>query len=131
MHRTLVLTAAVLAVAPAATDDANKKELEALQGTWDEQSIKSNGREEVVRPFTGRLIIAGNRLTYIIHPGEFQATFKIDATRRPVAIDAIGKEWGLVGIYQVNGDTLKICYDPGQKTRPKEFDAKKGDPYVL
>jgi uncharacterized protein (TIGR03067 family) len=54
-------------------------------------------------------------------------TFKVDATVMPKAIDIDGIEnEKILGIYELNGDTLKLCV--GSK-RPKTFE--EGDLFVL
>jgi uncharacterized protein (TIGR03067 family) len=128
MWRALVLTAAVVAIAAdPPKDDASKKDLERLQGVWDQ--VTDDGS-----PFVCRVVISGTKLTYIIHPGEFPGTLKIDATKKPATMDVAFKKDlpTLYGIYEVKGDTLRICFtDEKGKERPKEFDAKKGSPYTL
>jgi uncharacterized protein (TIGR03067 family) len=130
MYSMPVIVTALIAVANVPAS-ANKEDVAALQGVWDEVSLKSDGKEVVKSPFAARIVISGNQLTYIIHPGEFQTTLKIDANKKPATIDAIGKEWCISGIYEVNRDTLKICYDPKTKERPKDFEAKRGTSSVL
>jgi hypothetical protein len=43
---------------------------------------------------------------------------------------AEGKKTAL-GIYELSGDTYKLCYAPPGKDRPKEFSAKEGTGYTL
>ena len=35
------------------------------------------------------------------------------------------------GIYEISGDTLKVCFDPEGKKRPTEFKTEAGAPTVL
>jgi uncharacterized protein (TIGR03067 family) len=128
MWRVLVLAAAVVAMAAEPPkDDASKKDLERLQGVWDQ--VTDDGGH-----FACRLVISGTKLTYITHPGEFPGTLKLDATQKPAMIDvAFEKDHPtLYGIYEEKGDTLRICFSSKAKERPKAFDdAKKGSPYML
>ncbi len=61
-----------------------------------------------------------------------QGTIRIDPTKRPKAMDivfeAAGKKEVLPGIYELQGDTLRICY--GGKERATEFVAK-GNTVIL
>ena len=53
-------------------------------------------------------------------------TQKLDPSKSPKAIDVTmteGPNKGAVmlGIYEFDGDTLKVCFDPQGKKRPTEF----------
>jgi uncharacterized protein (TIGR03067 family) len=97
------------------TDDAK------LQGTW---IVDEKGK----KPRT--LVVTGNK---IFMKDMFEGagtlgtgTFMLDPTAKPKAIDIItmNKEKAL-GIYEVNGDTLKICLVLSPTpTRPKAFSEK-------
>jgi uncharacterized protein (TIGR03067 family) len=52
-------------------------------------------------------------------------TYKLDLTAIPKAIDIVllsplGEEWKYLGIYEFEGDTLKLCLD--KEKRPTAFD---------
>ena len=61
----------------------------------------------------------------------------LDPSRAPKSFDHIvrrvsqGEGIQLVypGIYELQGNTLKICYDVDLKSRPKEFKTKPGQNY--
>jgi uncharacterized protein (TIGR03067 family) len=73
------------------------------------------------------------------HPGSDgkteEANFTLDPSKKPKAIDVTpltGKDSGraLLGIYSIEGDTLKICVATGRRTpRPTKF--KGGDGVVF
>src|SRR5204863_378408 len=81
-----------------------------------------------------RLLIKGDRWSYSIGGGKsiFQPEpkFTVDPTSNPKTLDVVsGKEKGkslLRAIYEIEGDTLKICFAVGQAKRPKEFNSKPG-----
>src|SRR5205807_248148 len=79
-----------------------------------------------------RLIITGDRYSIAIGPQGEQGTVKIDATKTPKWFDTTataGPDTGTTqpGIYELEGDALKICTGmPGTNTRPTEFSAKAG-----
>jgi uncharacterized protein (TIGR03067 family) len=62
---------------------------------------------------------------------------KIDASKSPKHMDVSkGTQFGSgetvwPGIYELNGDDLKICLDLEGKTRPTEFKTKAGDKCLL
>ena len=51
---------------------------------------------------------------------------KVDSSKSPPEMDIVGSKGPNQGkkipaIYELNGTTLKICYDLSGKSRPKEF----------
>jgi uncharacterized protein (TIGR03067 family) len=113
-------------------EDAVKKELKLLQGNWEMQSFETNGNhlpDEKVKAI--KLTIKDNR--YVVDLGEqkFELTFKIDPTKKPKTIDltmAKGEEKAVtLGIYEITGDTFKICRTlEAGRDRPTEFATKEG-----
>jgi uncharacterized protein (TIGR03067 family) len=78
----------------------------------------------------GRYLIRGN--------GGFSVESKIaiDPSKHPKAIDLVTRLPGggsetAVGIYELSGESLKICYDATGKQRPKEFKSAEGSTVVL
>jgi uncharacterized protein (TIGR03067 family) len=57
-------------------------------------------------------------------------TFKLDAAKKPRAID-MADEMALPGVYEVTGDTLKMCYDASGKTRPTKLASEEGTVMVF
>jgi uncharacterized protein (TIGR03067 family) len=126
MWRTLILAAAVAAVA--ADDEANKKDLDRMQGSWKVTSLLDSGKEmpaaEVEKM---RMEIAGNKMSiYVGTEKVSNVTFTIDAAKKPGHIDLRSdREKGTVhGIYQIDGDTLKMCTGQPEQERPTEFASK-------
>jgi uncharacterized protein (TIGR03067 family) len=60
---------------------------------------------------------------------------KIDPSKKPKHSDATFTEGELtaktLGIYEVDGDNMKICYGLPGKDRPTEFSSKPGSGQVL
>ena len=53
-------------------------------------------------------------------------TQKLDPSKSPKAIDVkvtegLNKGAVMLGIYEINGDTLKVCFDAEGKKRPTQF----------
>jgi uncharacterized protein (TIGR03067 family) len=126
MHGQLLMVALVLA-APAPADD--KKD---IQGTWTVVSAVRSGEKEpedavkklgyVIKDDTITMLKDGKDVgTY---------TFKLDAAKSPKAIDAtlqLGHgltERPALGIYELKGDELKLCFAQGKGARPTEFASK-------
>ena len=95
---------------------------EKIQGTWALASGERGGKalpDEVTKHV--KLVFAGNKITTKNKERQTEATFKLDPKKVPKEIDldmdgSIGK-----GIYQLDGDTLKIAHGEVGDARPKEF----------
>jgi uncharacterized protein (TIGR03067 family) len=129
----------VLLGADASKDDAVKKDLEALQGTWTAVIVERNGQkapQEVLKNF--KVVIEGDKM--IINPDSDNrtSTFKLDPSKKPKAMDNTPEQGpkkgvGLPTIYELEGDTLKICFDNEgvSDKRPTEFKTTPGSGLAL
>ena len=116
---------AVLAVSLLLGADSKNEKLE---GTWKAVAAVQNGQEQNDAG-EHTLTFTGDTFT-VARDGEtrMKGTFKTDATKKPKTIDWIVKEGRnagktIVGIYELDGDTLKVCFDPTGRAgdRPTEF----------
>jgi len=111
-----------------AKEDAVRKELEALKGSWTVVSADRDGKkftDEQLKDL--RLVYAGDRAT--VKNGDkvlFVGTVKLDPGKKPKTIDATqtsdGENKGktFLGIYEVDGDTLKCARpSPPGRTGPR------------
>jgi uncharacterized protein (TIGR03067 family) len=127
----LFLAGASLAFGGDAKEDAIKKEMERLQGTWQLVSVETEGKapsEDVIK--TIRVVIAGNKHT--VHVGDQVAAkeipFTIDPTKTPKEVtDKLPDGTEIKGIYELDGDTLKSCVAAPGKERPTAFAGKGGN----
>jgi uncharacterized protein (TIGR03067 family) len=89
---------------------------------------------EMVRKLS--VVIAANRLT-LKNDKNFtisDVTIKIDPSKKPPAIDLTGMKdpkTVLPGIYELERDTLKLCWAEPPKDRPASLESKEGDGTVL
>ena len=119
----------VLAAAPP-EEDAVKKELEKLQGTWQLVSAETDGKkapEEQVKQI--RVVIKGNKHTVFFGDKAIakEVAFTLDPQKKPKASDDILPDGKMIrGIYELDGDTLKSCVAAVGKERPTEFAAGAG-----
>ena len=132
----LIVGVALLLVAADAGEDA-KKELAKFEGTWRIVSLETEqGKigEDAIKDF--RLIIEGDKFTAKEQSGEVRGTFKVDPTKKPKTIDITMKDGPMkdktmLGIYELDGDTYKLCGDMQGKNRPTDFSVKPGRGNVL
>ena len=128
----LLLAAGTLVAADTPADDA-KKALEQLRGGWKVEKAEMNGKaysEDVVKTMT--VEFKDRRLTIKDGPTNQDAEIKLDPTMKPATIDltvARGAKETVKGIYELNGDTLTLCW--ARKERPTAFESKPGGDVVL
>jgi uncharacterized protein (TIGR03067 family) len=123
-YRSRVFVALALLTVSACTgkrqDAASQQDHTALQGEWEIVSAESNGEP----PPPG--FLDGTRFSFtddkLILMGK-EGTFELDATRSPKQIDFIRGKSRQIGIYELDGDQLKLCVGPADD-RPKEFKTK-------
>jgi uncharacterized protein (TIGR03067 family) len=138
---TLLTVGLVLGISQARADDKGGKEK--LKGEWSLVSLERNGESEKVTEASDdyiKLKIEGNNLIYSIYVFksfvEIKAIFAVDSSKKPKTIDITFKEGdkdGEVrkGLYELDGDILKICLgSPQASERPAEFKSQ-GDVLVF
>jgi uncharacterized protein (TIGR03067 family) len=112
-------------------DAADERKL--LQGAW-----LPTAAELAETPFDDatlkamKLVVEGDKYTVTVGKAIDKGTVKIDPAAKPKTMDIIGSEGPNKGktflaIYELNGDTLRVCYDLTGKARPTEFKTKKGE----
>jgi uncharacterized protein (TIGR03067 family) len=128
-----VLAVVLLVAADKPKDDAGKKDLDKLQGTWSYVSFEINGQKMPADELKRMSITyEGNKWTVkqddkVVVSG----TQKLDPTKKPHQADSLivegeGKGTTMLGIYELKGDTMKACFDPSGKERPTSFTPKEG-----
>jgi RNA polymerase sigma factor (sigma-70 family) len=124
----------------APTSDATKIDKEKLQGVWQIESMEGDGQKISQNDLAAapaeqtRIRIDGDKWISKATGKEETTTFRLDGTKTPKTIDikALDGKFHQLGIYQLDGDVLTICYCGVEKQeRPTEFAAKKGSPMVL
>lgn len=145
MRLLALLAAGLLAGSLAAADDkkdvTKAKDEEGIVGTWNAEKVDT-GDEQADKTFAadlkltitfnkeGKMVRLTTRTdgTLLLSKEENGKTvgFKLDPAKAPKVIDVRSGETGsLAGIYELDGDTLKVCLAKTvATTRPTEF---KGD----
>jgi uncharacterized protein (TIGR03067 family) len=127
----LFALAGLLMAADTPTDDA-KKDLDKWQGTWVATSGETSGKafdDATVKSI--KFVITGDKYTFAINNENEEGTIKLDSSKSPKAFDVqitegSSKGKSQQGIYQLEGDTLKICFAGPGKERPTEMSTKEG-----
>ena len=110
---------------------------EKLDGVWTAVAASRDGRtaSDVVG---NKLAFSGDKFT-ITRDGKtlYAGTYRTDTSRHPAAIDFVSTEGSLKGtwqgIFQLDGETLNICDNAPDMTRPRPtgFAAPAGSGYVF
>ena len=130
---TLTLACSVMQTAKG--DDP--KDRDAIQGTWLASTAELGGKpfpEEVRKSI--KLTLKDDKYTVTVGKNPDQGTVKLDPSAKPKALDIAGSEGPNKGktipaIYELDGDTLKICYDLSGKSRPAQFKTTEGTQLFL
>jgi uncharacterized protein (TIGR03067 family) len=132
--------AGVLLSAEAPEGDAVKKEKEKLVGAWKAVSFEMDGRKlpgEITKTI-GAVFTATMLTTQLRGKDETPSRYTLDPSKSPKHIDLAdpsekGKDATFPGIYSLEGDTLKLCFQGEYKKggraprkRPTKFDASEG-----
>jgi uncharacterized protein (TIGR03067 family) len=124
----------MLAAAP--REAADTDDLKRMQGDWMVVSMTFNGMkypdEEAQSLFR---TIEGNSYQVARYSKQVvKGTFQLDPSAMPKTIDSLpaaDPSKPLLGIYEFDGDTLKICNSQPGEPRPGNFEAKAGSGHTL
>lgn len=132
----ILLTGSLLA-ADDPKEDAAKKDREKLAGTWKVTSAERDGQPDKRSQNALTTFQADGKFTVKFTDGTGgDGTFTLDPTKKPRAVDYTlnyGPDKGKLheGIYELEGDTLKICRSEPGKPRPTEFATKTDSGHML
>lgn len=125
-----VIMVALLLIAADKKDEKTTTDKQSLQGTWEYISATCDGKPYEV-PIGVRITFAEDRITKIIEKKTYEHKYKVYPKKDPKEISLIsvkdGKEEVSTGIYSLEGDTLKWCFNKPGKPTPKTFTSKEGD----
>jgi RNA polymerase sigma factor (sigma-70 family) len=111
----------------------DRLEIRGTWETWETETITATGELPKTRQVKRTCVITNDKILHVGEDGllDQEMTFKLDPTQRPKAIDLTYRSTGTaLGIYELEGDTLKIGYG-GYEQRPTEFWTKPGMATVL
>ncbi|MCX7702029.1 MAG: TIGR03067 domain-containing protein [Gemmataceae bacterium] len=113
--------------------DEKKFDAEKMLGKWTYTAGEKAGvKSDLELIQKGTVTITKDTITLQDDSNKFVIKYKIDASKNPPVIDMeitespFGAGAKAVGIVSLNGDELKICYNPMGETPPEKFETKEG-----
>jgi uncharacterized protein (TIGR03067 family) len=108
-------------------------DLAKLQGTWRIAALEIDGNS---MPASGSITIEDERFTTAMMGADYSGVVELDASKRPKRFDLLfttGPHAGnrSLGIYQLDGDSWKICLGFAGSTRPTSFATTPGSGHAL
>jgi uncharacterized protein (TIGR03067 family) len=124
----IVCLAAGRGVSAATEDAAVENEVKKLAGTWIGVSGEETGKKAPEKEIKQlKLVFAGDKFTATAG-GKLvmKGSVRVDPARKPKTIDLVSdgpRQKGKIspGIYELDGDTLRLCLVDTGAERPKEF----------
>jgi uncharacterized protein (TIGR03067 family) len=123
-HTTLAQSPAKDALAPRvdATKDLDKSDHEKIQGTWTVVSAEDSGTttpEADLKNLTW--VITKDKITYKVRDRTTEWLYKLDPTQKTKALDLTERGRTALGIYELEGDRLAVCFpeETKQNGRPR------------
>lgn len=110
-----------------------EKEFKKFHGVWTFASVEAGGTKVPADELKG-LTVTFAADKYTVKKGDEViqvGSQKLDPSKSPKAIDVkvtegLKKGAVMLGIYQIDGDTLTVCFDEAGKKRPTEFKSAAG-----
>ena len=106
-----------------------------IQGTW--KIVKSlRGGKEMPAEERDKVSLEFKDGKVIVHEGakDEPASFTLDVTTKPKSINIKpdkGADKEVFGIYELKGDSLKVCFGRDGTARPKEFASAEGSETMM
>jgi uncharacterized protein (TIGR03067 family) len=134
----LLLVPAFAIVAQGSDEEAAAKDLKRMEGDWVVVSMVVDGfkvpDDDAMAYFRS---VKENRYSVSRYrKAAGKGTIRLDATKKPRAIDALpdgasDKASSLLGIYEFDGNKLKLCFARPGTARPTEFRSEQGSGHNL
>jgi len=108
-------------------------DIKKLQGEWLITSLEMDGQNSPDSVFSdAKIVVRGTRFTSFTMGTTYKGEIKLDEKKSPKNVDLNftgGPEKGYrnLGIYELDGDTWKLCLATRGPVRPKTFSTKPGD----
>ncbi len=112
---------------------AAASDLDRVQGEWSVAEVVMNGEKIPAETLSGaKLKIKANEYNLDADIGASRGTLKFRDQDTPKSMDVTTDDGTEVpAIYELSGDTLKICYALNGAPRPKEFKSASGSDHIF
>jgi uncharacterized protein (TIGR03067 family) len=113
-----------------------KSDLDALQGSWSVSTLELDGQTMGGVPPDAAITLKGTKFTTSGMGADYKGEMTIDESAKPKSFDlkfTTGPEKGntALGIYELDGDTWKMCLTTLGSKRPSKFATKAGTGLAL
>jgi uncharacterized protein (TIGR03067 family) len=129
-----VILVAILLIAADKQDEKTTTDKQTLQGTWEYVSATRGGKP-YEEPIGVRITFVGDSITRIIEKKTQEHKYTLSPNKQPKEISFIvvkdGKDEVSTGIYSLEGDTLKWCFNLPGKPVPTTLASREGDELTL
>lgn len=129
-----IVSAAVTTTTNSNLTEAAKKDLAQLQGKWQMVSGSADGTDLPGGMMKNSYRLCDQDQTTVVLAGQLmmRAKFSLNPSTKPKAIDyqvTTGLNAGKtqLGIYSLDGDTIRFCFSAPGQPRPTDFTTKIGD----
>ena len=108
-----------------AANAANHPDVKNIQGTWQVTYSEDSGRVAPDEMLKGlQMIFDETTMTMDLRGRKNDSTYQIDPSNDPKTIDMKNNGRTSLGIYDLQGGTLRICLSEGSDKRPTAFDSQ-------
>jgi uncharacterized protein (TIGR03067 family) len=102
-----------------------------IDGAWTFVSAVKGGKKKDFDGEPIRIVFKAGKMTIDKGGDTKNGSYKIDPAKKPKQIDMKVEENEIKGIYELQGDTLRICGHGQGGERPTEFKADEGSEAML
>lgn len=135
----LLISMTTVTFADDAKEAAIKNDHKLIEGTWKIVALEINGNKSDVADASKFTVVNGADGAWSLRSEGneiIKGTSTIDPTQKPKTIDFMptsGQDQGksMLGIYELEKNTRKLCFAPAGQNRPTEFSSTAANQHIL
>src|SRR5262245_28310104 len=126
--RTTAAEPAARLTEPARDGRKGRPDKEALQAKWSASCVEIDGTDYTAQKAKSWLLVFADDKVKGMTKGGDELVYKLDPKKEPKEFDLMGEKDEVTrrGIYELDGNTLKMCWLQDGTRRPTEFSSTKG-----